>query len=351
MDIVLKIVCGISLGVALTGFLVLLLMPFYISRLGKRAKKTVSSRQIIPTRIKLKPANKLVWTDAKKVSLYREQLLSLSFVSEGEFELDLLQTIKIEGFVNRSERRWAAISERASAGVTVDITGWFTDGTDVTFSSNKEQPVDRRPEKTVVYLPEADVIKLHEGFRARCGAKEAKPLDQRGFAAVVEDAYAQDMDWRMARGFSETEIRRIAEARGKKITPAHVSRVSRSLRDRLQRPIAAAQVQTPETNRGEWSGNFDAENVKPFLRRVAKLIESGFGESEIEKATAFINSTKHDDERATRFQINYRGQSAGMRVRVFMDDIDSPDIYISGPDELCKEIRSEMEAFANELGL
>jgi hypothetical protein len=101
----------------------------------------------------------------------------------------------------------------------------------------------------------------------------------------------------------------------------------------------------------EWSANFDAENVEPFLRRVSSLIESGFGDAEIKKATAFINSTGHDDEREMAFRVKYRGNDTDFRVRIFMDDIDSPDLYFFAPSALCDEIGQEMEKFAEELGI
>jgi hypothetical protein len=101
----------------------------------------------------------------------------------------------------------------------------------------------------------------------------------------------------------------------------------------------------------EWSTNFDAENVEPFLRRVSSLIQSGFGDAEVKTAAEFVNSTAHDDEREMAFRINYRGNESDFRVRVFMDDINSPDLYFFAPPVLCEEIGREMEKFAEELGI
>jgi hypothetical protein len=42
---------------------------------------------------------------------------------------------------------------------------------------------------------------------------------------------------------------------------------------------------TPQNNDDAWqesSTNFDRENVRPFLQRISSLIDSGFGEAQID---------------------------------------------------------------------
>jgi hypothetical protein len=101
----------------------------------------------------------------------------------------------------------------------------------------------------------------------------------------------------------------------------------------------------------ESSMNFDLENVPPFLVRVSPLVESGFGEAEIWRVVKLVNELEHDDEGELLFNIRYDGQPCELRVRVFMDDIESPDMYFFSPPGLAEKISDEMERFADELDI
>jgi hypothetical protein len=101
----------------------------------------------------------------------------------------------------------------------------------------------------------------------------------------------------------------------------------------------------------EFSTNFDSEHVRPFLLRIQPLIESGFGPSEIGKVCELVESLAHDEEGEAEFRIRHEGSDGRLRIRVHMDDIDSPDIYFFAPSALRRQIEAEFERFANELGI
>lgn len=101
----------------------------------------------------------------------------------------------------------------------------------------------------------------------------------------------------------------------------------------------------------ESSMNFDLENVRPFLQRVASLIDAGFGAAEIDRVVSLAENMAHDDEQTIEFQIKYHGTPSPFRIGIFMDDIDAPDMYFFGPASLATQIDAEMEKFCEELDI
>jgi len=101
----------------------------------------------------------------------------------------------------------------------------------------------------------------------------------------------------------------------------------------------------------ESSMNFALANVRPFLERIAHLVDSGFGRGEIDRVVSLAESMKHDEERELTFQITHQGRNSPFLIRVFMDDIDAPDVYFFGPKALAEQIDAEMGRFCEELGI
>lgn len=101
----------------------------------------------------------------------------------------------------------------------------------------------------------------------------------------------------------------------------------------------------------EASMNFDFENVQPFLARMAKHIESGFTDAEVKTVAEFIAKTEVESERELTLTVVVDGQTTPLVIRVFMDDIDAPDIYFFTSADLAATIDSEFESFCEELGI
>lgn len=100
----------------------------------------------------------------------------------------------------------------------------------------------------------------------------------------------------------------------------------------------------------EASTNFDLENVRPFLLRVSKRVE-GFGTAEIDTVVREITEMPVDGEREWHFEVEHEGTHVSLHIRVFMDDLETPDVYFFTSPELAASIQSEMESFADELGI
>lgn len=95
----------------------------------------------------------------------------------------------------------------------------------------------------------------------------------------------------------------------------------------------------------EASTNFDMENIEPFLKTLIPLIDSGFGISEINGIMDVVNSMTVEQElEVGRFLIKYKGKDTLLIIQVFLDDIDSPDVYIFTEPTLAEEINDLMQS-------
>jgi len=101
---------------------------------------------------------------------------------------------------------------------------------------------------------------------------------------------------------------------------------------------------------GEASSNFESGDVRPLFERISRHVQAGFAESEIQAVEGLTRTLASDEERELLFPVRYRGKQALMRVVVFMDDIESPDIAVFTCKRLASEIQAEMTSFSNERG-
>ncbi len=67
----------------------------------------------------------------------------------------------------------------------------------------------------------------------------------------------------------------------------------------------------------EWSTNFDAGNVGPFLQQIAPHIASGFGELEIQRIVELVASTPHDETNSLELRIEFRSLGRNFDLRLY----------------------------------
>ncbi len=97
------------------------------------------------------------------------------------------------------------------------------------------------------------------------------------------------------------------------------------------------------TESRETSTNFDLEEVQPFLKRIAALVDSGFGPSEIDGLMKKAKKLKPDQSCYFTFLVVSDGTASPLRIRVFMDDVDAPDIYLYASKKLANQIDDEIK--------
>ena len=106
-----------------------------------------------------------------------------------------------------------------------------------------------------------------------------------------------------------------------------------------------------ETQLYESSTSFDKENIKPFLEKLNKAIDSGFGLNKVNELLSFTFNVALDDQKQTEFYVTHNQQKTLIRYIVNTEDLDTFGIYIFTSKELSELIDSEMAALFQELGI
>lgn len=95
--------------------------------------------------------------------------------------------------------------------------------------------------------------------------------------------------------------------------------------------------------------NFDLENVEPFLTRINNRLNLNLP---IDKLVWMTHETTIENEQSMTVQVTFENSKIQLEYRVFMDDIDAPDLYFFTPSKnLAESIEAELEAFSDELGI
>jgi hypothetical protein len=95
--------------------------------------------------------------------------------------------------------------------------------------------------------------------------------------------------------------------------------------------------------------NFDLESLEPFLQRLAQKIE-GFSPVEIAAVMRGVSEMAVDEERDWNFTVQHAGSPVPLRVHIFLDDVDAPDLAFFTSAELASLIQEELVLFAQEQG-
>lgn len=99
----------------------------------------------------------------------------------------------------------------------------------------------------------------------------------------------------------------------------------------------------------EASMNFDLEDLEPFVRAMADKLD-GFGSPDVDKVVAGVRSMAVDAEAEWRFSVRRDGRTVPLVVRVFLDDVDAPDLHLFSDAALAGELQADLMAFAERLG-
>jgi hypothetical protein len=174
-----------------------------------------------------------------------------------------------------------------------------------------------------------DVIGLlqdrsHGGNRIALISALARSADPRARRALMEAGADPELS---------TEVQRVLKLSRRKSAPA-------TRRD---------EFKTKEVPSGlsEASMNFDSTQVGPFLKRVTELV-SHFGTREIAQVTGLLHELEVGEERELRFEVKHAGQTVPLLIGVFMDDVDTPDLYLFTVPQLAVQLEELMRDFCEE---
>jgi hypothetical protein len=70
---------------------------------------------------------------------------------------------------------------------------------------------------------------------------------------------------------------------------------------------------------------FDLENVAPFLADLEAKYKFGI---EVNNLAEFAASVSVEEEKSIIIKISDSGRNSKMEFRVFMDDVEAPDLYM-----------------------
>jgi hypothetical protein len=107
-----------------------------------------------------------------------------------------------------------------------------------------------------------------------------------------------------------------------------------------------SQKSVPQPGRWEeCSTNLELDLLPSFLELIVPLIDSGFGAREAQEVVDLAKSMSVDEERSLKFPIVVGGRKTLLVVRLFMDDVAAPDIYLTTEPSLCARISAALDEF------
>ena len=99
----------------------------------------------------------------------------------------------------------------------------------------------------------------------------------------------------------------------------------------------------------EASTSFDFEMVSPFLLRLNEKLGLDL---DVERLVEFTANVSVEQERGLTLSAVFQGTDVEFEYRVYMDDIEAPDIYIlSQSQDFADTVSAQIEAYFEEEGL
>ncbi len=215
-----------------------------------------------PARLNLVKQDSLDWKDGEKVDDLVTVLKGSGFTDAGLYSPEEMSFLKIHALAHELESAYAVVYEHPLAGVWFDVYCRYLDGCTTTYSTAPQGgEMDAPSNRTRVYdkdAPAGDFVRRFFSERRQDGL-EAAPAA--GFKAKFEKAYANEMDWRNARGGATVdEIRRSLTLSGEPFTEEQVleiretklaqamSDLDEGLRERFQRETTMSIPEWEEKN-------------------------------------------------------------------------------------------------------
>jgi hypothetical protein len=166
-------------------------------------------------------------------------LEELGFEAAGAYTTEEMPGLRMAGYAKPDQSTYGLVYEHPQAGVFADLVTLYEDGTSLTYTTTDQgRGLDQRPGHGKVYGPGLDMTTLYRRLVAERPNRPLKPITTDGFAASFEQAYADEMDWRNARGGpTEDEIRAIS---GEDISDEDVAAVREVLAEQAAEGLLAA---------------------------------------------------------------------------------------------------------------
>jgi|SRR6266480_3476305 len=100
----------------------------------------------------------------------------------------------------------------------------------------------------------------------------------------------------------------------------------------------------------ETSGHFEIEQIQAFFLRIKPLVDAGLSQDEILQVQKATHSMPVDSTREFVFPIEFRGNYTALRIRIFMDEHEVPEISFFTHRDLAEAINDQMISFLRAEG-
>ena len=99
----------------------------------------------------------------------------------------------------------------------------------------------------------------------------------------------------------------------------------------------------------EVSFNLDMEDLQPLLTRFAANVD-GLGDAEIASIVRDVGRMKVDSTREWKFTVRHGALLTPLRIQVFLDDVDAPDVALWTSRELASKLDAVVETYMEQQG-
>ena len=107
----------------------------------------------------------------------------------------------------------------------------------------------------------------------------------------------------------------------------------------------------PREAPAETGMNFDTKHLAPFLDRVSARLDHPIGAYDRNSLLRMVMTMPVGATRYALLPVIWRGRHVALRVEIFMDDVEAPDLGFRGPESLIDTIEIELRRFAAEKGI
>lgn len=222
MSLFLQILGALFLLLVIVVIAALMLLRARLRGLASELEQAVAGMP--PTYIHLAPVGEIAWRDPAVAGEFLRPLPMLGFVDAGQYEIVEMPEVPLAAFIQPETDVVAVVYEHPQVGAILDMVTRYADGTSITYTTTTEVgQLEERPGHEKVSAPEASAEGLYRRLLGERPRGETVAIAPDEFADVFEQAYADEMQWRIAKGgASEEEIRAIAEHSGIETTPEQV---------------------------------------------------------------------------------------------------------------------------------
>lgn len=193
-----------------------------------------------PRRITLRREDEPVWNAGAEVETRRREFEGLGFEWVGDFDVEEMCGLQLAALLDGERRLIAVVYDHLEAGVFCDVVVCYDDDTTLTVTSSPEvgqlEPMPGHPK---IVDPAGSPSALVARLESESEPKTRRPTSASEFRTVFEEAYAQEIDWRNAKGGpDEQEISRIAAKMEDEVAPEHVAQVREALKEQAAVQLA-----------------------------------------------------------------------------------------------------------------